>query len=119
MVSHKYEDHNSASLLVTILRPSCIIQADDDNFVKSNITTAHFETRTDILKSITEPFKLELGAEDREPFRGCWLETLPSDTCTLWLDKASRVLPSLSPICCDGTAPARPGCSQFAQCQAK
>lgn len=31
-----------------------------NNFIKSNPATARFETRTDILKSITKPFKLEL-----------------------------------------------------------
>lgn len=41
--------------------------------------------------------KLELGAEDREPFWCCWLETLPSDTCTQWLDKVSQMPPFTQP----------------------
>jgi len=52
---------------------------------------------TDILESITEPLKLEAGAEDREPFRCCWLGTLVSDTCARCQDKVSRHPPFTQP----------------------
>lgn len=71
---------------------------------------------TDIFKSITEPFKLELGAEDRQLFRCCWL---PLDTCTRWLDKVSRTPPFTQPhllpwhgACSPGTVPVLLGAKQ-------